>query len=391
MNLKDGIKMMASSDPKEVIAFHMKSTQEVVCPAELIEELTIAKNEGRHEVLLDIGSNIGSCAVIALKLGHSVLAFEPGAENVHLWRENILLNRDLYPKHEAGEPRQFAILLPYAVAEKVSELALLLDPANAGNAMVLDLSRGKSIDDYFPGFVVDQANMIEKVCILSVDWLYTTLRRYDKAQGPQRARALSSTDADEQWAGAIDPGSGILPLAGISRYLDATSIIKIDIQGHEFKAFKGMAKFLKDQTKSYIRRKEAENGGKQYEMALRKVRSDESITAGLPKQPMLAPPPTPAEPRSPGLPPLPLAYGHLRSIFFELSMEIVFRKGDQPDQVHPWLLEKGYGITVEHDRLIPKGEFEAMVDLSPNGHDHNPSANLDLIAKRMDMLYASGV
>jgi FkbM family methyltransferase len=203
-----GLSMLARADPTEAIAFHL-SGGDVVCPGGLLDMLRNAANEGRHETLLDIGSNIGSCSIEALRLGHTTIAVEPTPENVRMWRANALLNEELF----SDTARAF--LIPYAVSDAAGVATLHHDARNTGNAMVEAApDAGAERSNLFKG--ADPVNT-EEICILALD-------------------GIASGDDDA--------------FAELRAALRAATLIKIDIQGHEGLAVRGMKLILADATRA---------------------------------------------------------------------------------------------------------------------------------------------
>lgn len=198
------LRVLARADPKEAIARHLSGGQ-LVCPEGLLSELRESAERGRHETLLDVGSNVGSCSLAALALGHTAIALEPSPENVRLWRANVLLNEAAFPASAR------AFLLPYAAADAVGAGRLRHDGTNTGNAMVEEPSAG-------PGFGLVLANAAtggrDDICLIALD---------DVAAGGD---ADSAAHAD------------------LRSSLAAVTLIKIDVQGHEAKAARGMRRML---------------------------------------------------------------------------------------------------------------------------------------------------
>jgi FkbM family methyltransferase len=198
----DGLRMLAREDPKEMISLHL-SSGELVCPASLLAALRASAAANVTETLLDVGSNIGSCAVAALRLGHAVVALEPAPENVRLWRANAGgVNAPLFPRGAR------AFLLPFAAADAASAATMRHDVRNVGNAMV---------EPEQPQMRLGQANPAsggrETVCALTLDGV----------------------------AAGTEPA-----FADLRAALKAVTLVKIDVQGHEVKALRGMAGVLRD-------------------------------------------------------------------------------------------------------------------------------------------------
>ena len=133
-------------------------------------------------------------ATAALRHGHDVIAVEPEAENVRLWRANVALNAAQYP---AGVR---AVLLPYGADEAAKVLKLRLDGRSTGNHMVIDGPGSKRL--------MEGAASSEPVCVLPLD----------------EAAAAAGED--------------------VVALMRSATLLKLDTQGHEVRAARGMRALL---------------------------------------------------------------------------------------------------------------------------------------------------
>ena len=148
----------------------------------------------QREVLLDVGSHWGGCALLALRHGHSVVAVEPAPESIRLWRANMAHNAATFP------PGARAVLLPYAADEVAAQLPLRLDGRSTGNHMVVDGPGAKRL--------MDGKLASEPICVLPLD----------------EAAAAAGED--------------------VAALLRSTTLLKIDTMGHELRVARGMRALL---------------------------------------------------------------------------------------------------------------------------------------------------
>lgn len=78
----------------------------------------------RPSVLVDIGANVGSYTIMAAKLGHVVIAIEPGYANYHHLMRNVILN----------EVEERVIALPLALSDRMGMDWLHFGELGAGAA-----------------------------------------------------------------------------------------------------------------------------------------------------------------------------------------------------------------------------------------------------------------
>lgn len=213
-----GLIVLARADATEAIAYHINATGKVVCPSELEQVLADSSAAGRVETLLDVGSNVGSCTLLALRGGHEVIAVEPALENVQLWRANVLANAAAFPASAR------AVLLPFAFSDVQGSAALREDPANTGNAMVVPL--GAAI-----GGPLDPAG---------------GNGNGDVARGVRAAAApVCEFPADALLSDGVAPHA-------LAELLARVSLVKIDVQGHELKALIGMRALLHERRPRHL-------------------------------------------------------------------------------------------------------------------------------------------
>ena len=83
--------------------------------------------EGKRIVIVDIGTNIGTCAFLFASRGHKVYGFEPLPSNYELFQKSLLLNYNIL-----GE-----IILITAGAHNKKDIShIYSDPDNIGNSIV---------------------------------------------------------------------------------------------------------------------------------------------------------------------------------------------------------------------------------------------------------------
>ena len=148
-------------------------------------------------VFIDVGANIGTSTIYALRTGYfsNVLALEPEAWNHSILIQNIALNA-LTEK---------VAVLNLAAGSAAGTLALQLDPKNFGRHRVLDMAEDGSADLAHPG----------------------------GGSGTFRAVEVATVSA-------------ILEQRGLG--IDDIGLVKIDVEGHEIEVLKGMRPLLDDGT-----------------------------------------------------------------------------------------------------------------------------------------------
>lgn len=344
------LRLLTSADENEVIAKHVISSNSVVCPDEIMRAMERAAEQGKKEVFLDIGSNIGSCVVVGLNFGHTVIAFEPGLENLQLWRANVILNAARYP---AGAT---VYLLPYALADKVVEAgqALVIDPRNSGNAMVIDsaaaAATGKKLDKD------GSKDGLQITCVISINSL---------VPGPAAVGADGRLSAAA--AATAKDASSVAALAGptvprdLAAALQAATIGKIDVQGHEIKVIRGMRAYFDtlkavDAARMVSTGAAGSGGGNAAAGAGAVVAAD--------------------QPRS-----------SIRFMHVELTPEVALRKGDDPQSMYELFDSVGYGISVSRDERWPKKDFMRSADPATHGHDQSSFVEVKVL--RLDLVRPS--
>ena len=78
----------------DIISDEVKRSHKPYCPEAVGSALCELQrlSPGKELVVVDVGSNIGSCAIVAGSLHHKVYAFEPVAANLALLRANVHAN-----------------------------------------------------------------------------------------------------------------------------------------------------------------------------------------------------------------------------------------------------------------------------------------------------------
>ena len=76
----------------DVASDEIRRSGKVYCPQQIIDQMVTARQQGRVLRLADIGSNIGSCAVLGGALGHKVWAFEPVPPNYKALAQSVVIN-----------------------------------------------------------------------------------------------------------------------------------------------------------------------------------------------------------------------------------------------------------------------------------------------------------
>lgn len=335
------LRLLTSEDEHEVIARHVITSGSVVCPDEIMRAMEKSASEGKKEVFLDIGSNIGSCAVVGLTFGHTVVAFEPGLENLQLWRANVLLNAARYP---AGAT---VYLLPYALADKVVEAgqALVIDPRNSGNAMVVDpaaaSASGKKLDKD------GSTSGLQITCVISINSLVPGAAAVSQEGRLSAAAAASATDASS--AAAL---AGSTVPRDLASALRSATMGKIDVQGHEIKVLKGMRAYF-DTLKAVVAASGPAAG------AAAAAADGKGAGKGEPQP-------------------------SIRFMHVELTPEVAFRKGDDPQSMYQLFDSVGYGLSVSRDTRWAKADFMRAAD--PATHNHDQSSFVEMKVLRLDLM-----
>jgi FkbM family methyltransferase len=79
---------------QDIVSDAIASTSKVYCDGDLVEHFQKFNRRGIQITFLDIGSNIGSCAILAAALGHIAWAFEPLPQNLAILQKTIEMNHN---------------------------------------------------------------------------------------------------------------------------------------------------------------------------------------------------------------------------------------------------------------------------------------------------------
>lgn len=164
--------------------------------------------------LLDVGANIGSCTLLALWLGHSVVAAEPQPENLELLLVSLALS-------ELPDSAKL-YLAPYAMGQQDDDSIIITSKGNMGGAMVLSAS-------------LSQEAIAQRARTAGLSALHQTpicVRRMD----------------DVLQAVTHASGGSLPPVAAV----------KVDVQGHEVSALLGMQQVLSTAVSPQLARLEVE-------------------------------------------------------------------------------------------------------------------------------------
>ena len=118
------ISMFVHSSP-DVVSDFIKAIKAPYCDPTLVAlgiEILELKGPGNF---LDVGSNIGSCALVWGSMGHTVWAVEPMSHNAKLIRKSTMANR--------GEMSGHVHTLPVGAGNIDEDTVIYLAPHNAGN------------------------------------------------------------------------------------------------------------------------------------------------------------------------------------------------------------------------------------------------------------------
>mmetsp|Transcript_61314 Transcript_61314/g.122880 ORF Transcript_61314/g.122880 Transcript_61314/m.122880 type:complete len:342 (-) Transcript_61314:286-1311(-) len=109
----------------DVVSDSIKRINTPYCDPTLVAlGIEILESKGRGN-FLDIGSNIGSCALVWGSMGHTVWAVEPMSHNIKLIRKSTMANR--------GKMRGHVHVLPVGAGNSDEDTVIYLAPHNAGN------------------------------------------------------------------------------------------------------------------------------------------------------------------------------------------------------------------------------------------------------------------
>ena len=212
INLSNTLNMVVYG-PGELISDTIIQMKQTFCPGEIVLKLKEAKALNKRINLLDIGSNIGSCVLLALDMGHYATSIEPMQLNIRLMKESIRLS-------DFSKTGSLTIY-PIAASNKNSEITLIKEYNNSGNNII--------IND-------DNHEQINKQTISSS---YRKFGSYPEIRNAEfDIERICTIRLDE--------------LAQIKPENFIPDIIKIDVQGHEFLVFEGMKNILQKRTAQYI-------------------------------------------------------------------------------------------------------------------------------------------
>jgi len=79
-------------EKQDTVSDHITKYGVVYCDLDLIQHFEEGRKRGVKLTFVDIGSNVGSCAVLAAAMGHEAWAFEPLPLNFHLIERTIEAN-----------------------------------------------------------------------------------------------------------------------------------------------------------------------------------------------------------------------------------------------------------------------------------------------------------
>jgi FkbM family methyltransferase len=153
---------MALHNGQDLVSDAIASSKKPYCPDILLSTFEREAAAGMHLQVLDVGSNIGSCALLAASLGHVVAAIEPSQSNFEL----IQLSATLSTFRPGGD----LTIFPVAAAASASKFRLFREKNNAGNSIVLGESGRPSLIQQFGSFG-NAASYLppEVVCTSTID------------------------------------------------------------------------------------------------------------------------------------------------------------------------------------------------------------------------------
>ena len=113
---------------RDVVSDNIRELAAPYCDPDIVT-LGIEINKttgGGCGVLLDVGSNIGSCALVWASMGHTAYAIEPMAYNVKLIKKTL----------ENNAFRGTVTIFPVAAGDTNEDKVLYLSPGNTGDNRV---------------------------------------------------------------------------------------------------------------------------------------------------------------------------------------------------------------------------------------------------------------
>jgi FkbM family methyltransferase len=178
----------------DVISANIMSSLAPYCDPDMVTlGLRVFEQRGAG-VFLDVGSNLGSCALTWAAMGHQVFAVEPMTVNANLIRQSIDANR--------WRPRGNITVLPFGAADQSGDSTLYLSPGNAGDNRV-----GAS----------------------------------GKRKAAQTARSNAQSDTRLQWQCEEIKLRRLDEVIPQSLHID---VAKFDVQGYELKAMLGLSSVM---------------------------------------------------------------------------------------------------------------------------------------------------
>lgn len=221
--------VMALHPGGELVSDAIRSSGRPFCPQGLVDWLDEERRSGRSITFLDVGANIGSCSLVAMHLGHTAIAIEPSADNLELLLTSLALSAVM-----PASSRLF--LVPVAVGATNSTQVLLQPKGMMGASMISP-----------PAGEIDADTMKESLEIAE----FGTYNHHSSQVLTSRACIRTVDDVVD--AIAQDAQHRQSPAGFFSRFRSSEATeaslppivaVKIDVQGHELNALKGMQRVL---------------------------------------------------------------------------------------------------------------------------------------------------
>ena len=208
-------------------------------------------SDGDLPVALDVGSNIGGCAMLMVASGWRVAAFEPVASNLR-----YLLATASQTPHLAA--RGLAVM-PFGLGSAAASFVTVSQEGNHGNSQILNLARGTSaavlVDDDAKGAVmkrnrgVAMVRRLDEVVLGDGAVTHAVKRAGGGAVTHAVKRAASAAPAHD---GGVADGAVATSRAGATSWsAGATSwppgsigLMKVDVQGFEWHVLAGGRRLL---------------------------------------------------------------------------------------------------------------------------------------------------